>query len=1581
MAANGFALKFTESSLDRVDFGANALGSSIKDLSAFTLEAWIKVGSNANEANARAYLERQGGSGKYPRLALSAWNNVSKGVGRLRFEFGRVDGKADTNYYYTLGDLWDDYWHHVAFTVDIGDKEYKIYLDGALVARGNVPDGGEDGEGNALKVSNTAPAGILLGAGYDGTTYHYWDGKIDCLRIWNSVRSQNAIQTEMNDHLANPGGESNLIEEWRLNEGTGTSTAGAKNATWTATLKRNGANSSALWTIDRPFMGDGEQDEVPPANFTMNAPTNITADGFELNWASTTDNVYVQYYEVTVATDNAFNNPVAGFSALNVGLATTIVVTGLTPATNYFARVRAFDAALNASDYATYNNNAAIVTLAQGDVVPPTAPVATSATNVNDTSFVANWTAATDNVGVAGYKIDVGLNANFTSFLAGYRNLDVGNVLTHPITVGVQPNTTYYYRVRAYDAAENESVESNTIVLTTADPPDTTPPDTVVLAPATSVASTSFTANWNVGVDNVAVAGYLLDVATDETFTTYVSGFQNRDVGNVTSFGVTNLAPMTGYAYRVRAYDAAGNISDDTTEPELVTTTPSTVDEGGLLHTTFDPTDDTWVNQASVNTNYGDSANAQVVGTEGSVRRAYLKFDLTELVGTLVNAELNLSVTNSTVSPISIKKVISGTWDEDTLTYATDTLVLSETEVTFLPNTVGWWAVDVASLLDAGFTEYTLAITMPTGTDTFTFETKESANIPTLVVETDPTSTTEVQTLALAANNLNLTNLFKNPSAEIGGPSFGGATGIAAVGSLISLSQDSTYAYDGIYSAKFVTAVGAGNGVKFESPTGLGIVGQGQTFKMAVHVRSNSPHNMWVKPRLIYTDATTTDGLDVAIFTNTDWRRFECSVTSLNAKTIDKVELWVYQTAADTTSKTLWADAAVAIQTSGVVAAFNGSTSPDTDWDGTAHASPSTFEAVTLAATATYVGDGDGDNAVAVAYKRAGEETEWITNDLLVASINRGTKQVTATVGPIYRGNEIFNPSFTVSADHWTASASGTTLTRITDDGMEEAGASDLACLEVVGDGAVINQGAEIAQLVRAVQNEQWAFSLGAKSLSGTTSLQLQIQQKNSAGTVLSTDSFPITITPEWARYGFVGFVSNADTAFVSARIVNTAATAAAYRIDQAQLERSSAVTTYVDGDMDDGEWEGTPYASASYRVLRHEARYDVRFTFTDADGVMGPNPISTEITTQAVPDDPLTVGTLTLTPSNTSILVIATYTGDDNESATAMVEWKRTDLATWSKVVHTWDRNDKLLAATISNLKPGTIYDVRVTFADLDDTVYGANPLQASTTTTITGLSAEAQTRITFGGFVLMGDETHYVGVTEHDAFSLPERRTQVEVLPRMDGGVELSDFWGTRTIRMRGFITGESRADLNEKVREFRKALAPRQQRLVIDTLDSQNYYFNATCTSLGIQEVGGETIRHVLWDAEFTCADPFRYESAETIESNITLNDGETVAITNSGDLRIDPVLTVTTASATPISLTIVNMTTGERIRPSSTIVAGDKLVIDASKLSLTKNGVEIDYEGAFPTLAVGQNTLRADLSTGSIRVTIRRRHRFF
>lgn len=94
---------------------------------------------------------------------------------------------------------------------------------------------------------------------------------------------------------------------------------------------------------------------------------------------------------------------------------------------------------------------------------PPPAPVATTATIVTSSRFYANWDSSST---TTGYYLDVAKDNAFIYFVADYQNIDIGNVLSYNVNSFLTAGTTYYYRVRAYNA-NGTSDNSNTINLTT----------------------------------------------------------------------------------------------------------------------------------------------------------------------------------------------------------------------------------------------------------------------------------------------------------------------------------------------------------------------------------------------------------------------------------------------------------------------------------------------------------------------------------------------------------------------------------------------------------------------------------------------------------------------------------------------------------------------------------------------------------------------------------------------------------------------------------------------------------------------------------------------------------------------------------------------------------------------------------------------------------------------------------------------------------------------------------------------------------------------------------------------------------
>lgn len=103
------------------------------------------------------------------------------------------------------------------------------------------------------------------------------------------------------------------------------------------------------------------------------------------------------------------------------------------------------------------------------DTQPPTAPASATATAVSSTEIRYDWSAATDNVGVAGTAVECCVGTSCTLFLEVWRG---GGSRQYLATV--PPGSTASCRVRAYDAAGNISAYSPIATGTTL--PVTPPP-------------------------------------------------------------------------------------------------------------------------------------------------------------------------------------------------------------------------------------------------------------------------------------------------------------------------------------------------------------------------------------------------------------------------------------------------------------------------------------------------------------------------------------------------------------------------------------------------------------------------------------------------------------------------------------------------------------------------------------------------------------------------------------------------------------------------------------------------------------------------------------------------------------------------------------------------------------------------------------------------------------------------------------------------------------------------------------------------------------------------------------------------
>ncbi|MEO0082886.1 MAG: T9SS type A sorting domain-containing protein, partial [candidate division WOR-3 bacterium] len=274
-------------------------------------------------------------------------------------------------------------------------------------------------------------------------------------------------------------------------------------------------------------------------------------------------------YILQVDTNRNFTNPITDTTPY---LYDTLTLTQA----KYFWRVRAYDLAGNQGVFSSADSFGI-------DYTPPSVPNLVLPANnaiLNDSFVRFYWNRSTDNVsGIKHYQIQIAKNSNFTN---AFDTTVVDTTLLRKLT-----DTTYYWRVKAYDRANNQSNWSTTRSFEI----DTRIPNApVLISPINGIwlTNTNVIFNWSqvtFGDNNIDVIArsegdkailpliakltsitnkdkpeseltspihYILQVDTNRNFT--------NPITDTTSYLYDTLTlTQAKYFWRVRAYDLAGN--------------------------------------------------------------------------------------------------------------------------------------------------------------------------------------------------------------------------------------------------------------------------------------------------------------------------------------------------------------------------------------------------------------------------------------------------------------------------------------------------------------------------------------------------------------------------------------------------------------------------------------------------------------------------------------------------------------------------------------------------------------------------------------------------------------------------------------------------------------------------------------------------------------------------------------------------------------------------------------------------------------------------------------------------------------
>lgn len=295
---------------------------------------------------------------------------------------------------------------------------------------------------------------------------------------------------------------------------------------------------------------EDSDDETAPewASSSTVTATNIRATSVDLKWTAATDDEGVVGYKVVYEVD--------GDDKVKYVSNRTAAISGLEADEVYLFTVEAKDAAGNWSD----DGPSVEVTTPEQDEDDVDEPYwsnssTITATAIRTTSVDLKWSGAADDEGVVGYKVIYEVDGTDKVKYVSNRTATIKELET---------DEEYTFTVEAKDAAGNWSNDGPSVTVITlkeavADTSAPTWPSGSVLTVSPSVSGV-VTLIWPDAEDNVAI----------ESYKVYQDGQLIHTMAkDANSVNLSGLNEDTEYSFKVRAFDAAGNMSSSLSKTYL----------------------------------------------------------------------------------------------------------------------------------------------------------------------------------------------------------------------------------------------------------------------------------------------------------------------------------------------------------------------------------------------------------------------------------------------------------------------------------------------------------------------------------------------------------------------------------------------------------------------------------------------------------------------------------------------------------------------------------------------------------------------------------------------------------------------------------------------------------------------------------------------------------------------------------------------------------------------------------------------------------------------------------------------------
>lgn len=473
----------------------------------------------------------------------------------------------------------NDEWFHVAGVYD-GSQMF-LYINGALAA----------------SISHTGtliPNNINVNIGRNETKVktEYWHGYIDEVRIWNTARTQEEIQWDMNHELS--GNEPGLVAYWNMNEGDGTEvkdSAGNHNGTIHGNIDwRDGVPISSQPPLDAPKNIDATVISSNSVKLTWQANTEEDLAGYRVyrNNTKIADVTSTSYTDESVLPGTTYTYNLTAYNTSNQASSKSTPATVTTPpAAPTDVMAQATGKIVSLSWQGPGNPQYVVERSEDGTSYVQIAEVTEDSYTEAAPLFAASYYYRVAQKGQDGQISDFTEPIQVTTEpvpapadLAATLDDETGQILlswgqvqgvesyivekstdnetweTLAVVTGtpiyadqdIQPNTDYFYRVRS-DAGNNQISEPSPVAQITT--PPAAPTNLQISASGKNV-----TLTWNASTGSTT---YIVERSTD--------GIEFTEIAEVTETNHSDLVASwnTVYHYRVLAQNDAGTSEPSST--------------------------------------------------------------------------------------------------------------------------------------------------------------------------------------------------------------------------------------------------------------------------------------------------------------------------------------------------------------------------------------------------------------------------------------------------------------------------------------------------------------------------------------------------------------------------------------------------------------------------------------------------------------------------------------------------------------------------------------------------------------------------------------------------------------------------------------------------------------------------------------------------------------------------------------------------------------------------------------------------------------------------------------------------------